>query len=408
MTFRPGTLRGLRQCASPRGTFTVLALDHRQNLRRELRLPAAAAAGSQGRGASTPAGGRGACRRAGGGKLPGEERRRVVIETARRLTAIGGDILKAEFPYDAAVADEERWREGGAALTAAPRVPWGPPWGDGQSAGRHEAAGRRLVPGVLSVAPPVDLGLLVVGEINPDIIVAGAHAQPRFGQTERYVRSIRLVVGSSSVITACGAMRLGLRTAFVGVVGDDLFGGFMLDEMRTRGIDMRACRIDPELPTGVTVVLDTGADRAILTAPGAMASLHAEEVPRALLMRARHLHVGSWFLQDRLRPGLPGLFAAAHAEGLTTSLDPGWDPAEEWQGLQDILALTDVFLPNTAEARAIGGTSDVAAAAQAIRGVGPEGMTVGVEPGAPADSDLQRLLEGARAAILAAVRYLQV
>src|SRR3989304_970162 len=38
MTFRPGTLRGLRQCASPRGTFTVLALDHRQTLRRERRL----------------------------------------------------------------------------------------------------------------------------------------------------------------------------------------------------------------------------------------------------------------------------------------------------------------------------------------------------------------------------------
>jgi len=229
------------------------------------------------------------------------------------------------------------------------------------------------------VGPPVDLGLLVVGEINPDIIVSGAHAQPRFGQAERYVRSIRLAVGSSSVITACGATRLGLRTAFVGVVGDDLFGRFMLDEMRTRGIDVSACRIDPELPTGVTVVLDAGADRAILTAPGAMASLHAEDVPLALLMRARHLHVGSWFLQDRLRPGLPGLFAAAHAEGLTTSLDPGWDPAEEWQGLQDILALTDVFLPNTAEARAIGGTSDVAAAAQAIRGVGPEGMTVVVK-----------------------------
>ena len=34
---RPGTLRGLRQCASARGTFTILALDHRQNLRRELR-----------------------------------------------------------------------------------------------------------------------------------------------------------------------------------------------------------------------------------------------------------------------------------------------------------------------------------------------------------------------------------
>ena len=32
-----GRIRGLRACASPRGTFGVLALDHRQNLRSELR-----------------------------------------------------------------------------------------------------------------------------------------------------------------------------------------------------------------------------------------------------------------------------------------------------------------------------------------------------------------------------------
>lgn len=32
-----GRIRGLRACASARGTFGVLALDHRQNLRRELR-----------------------------------------------------------------------------------------------------------------------------------------------------------------------------------------------------------------------------------------------------------------------------------------------------------------------------------------------------------------------------------
>ena len=36
MSFLPGTRRGLDACASPRGTFAVLALDHRQNLRREL------------------------------------------------------------------------------------------------------------------------------------------------------------------------------------------------------------------------------------------------------------------------------------------------------------------------------------------------------------------------------------
>jgi tagatose-1,6-bisphosphate aldolase len=59
-----------------------------------------------------------------GEKLRGDERRRVVIETARRLTAIGGDILKAEFPFDASVADRGRWREACAELDEASAVPW--------------------------------------------------------------------------------------------------------------------------------------------------------------------------------------------------------------------------------------------------------------------------------------------
>jgi tagatose-1,6-bisphosphate aldolase len=59
-----------------------------------------------------------------GEKLTGEARRRVVIETARRLTAIGGDVLKAEFPYDASVDDATRWREACDELDATSRVPW--------------------------------------------------------------------------------------------------------------------------------------------------------------------------------------------------------------------------------------------------------------------------------------------
>ena len=59
-----------------------------------------------------------------GETLTGEERRRVVVETARRLTAIGGDILKAEFPYDPSVTDRDRWREACGELDAASVVPW--------------------------------------------------------------------------------------------------------------------------------------------------------------------------------------------------------------------------------------------------------------------------------------------
>jgi tagatose 1,6-diphosphate aldolase len=59
-----------------------------------------------------------------GERLTGEARRRVVVDTARRLTAIGGDILKAEFPYDPGVTDPARWREACEELNEASTAPW--------------------------------------------------------------------------------------------------------------------------------------------------------------------------------------------------------------------------------------------------------------------------------------------
>ena len=59
-----------------------------------------------------------------GQPLIGEARRRVVVETARRLTALGGDVLKAEFPYDRSVDDPGRWAEACAELDAATALPW--------------------------------------------------------------------------------------------------------------------------------------------------------------------------------------------------------------------------------------------------------------------------------------------
>jgi tagatose-1,6-bisphosphate aldolase len=40
------------------------------------------------------------------------------------MTAIGGDILKAEFPYDPSVTDRGRWRDACDELDAAAAVPW--------------------------------------------------------------------------------------------------------------------------------------------------------------------------------------------------------------------------------------------------------------------------------------------
>jgi tagatose-1,6-bisphosphate aldolase len=57
-------------------------------------------------------------------RLTDEARRDVVVRTARRLTALGGDVLKCEFPYDASVTDRTRWKEACAELEEASATPW--------------------------------------------------------------------------------------------------------------------------------------------------------------------------------------------------------------------------------------------------------------------------------------------
>jgi sugar/nucleoside kinase (ribokinase family) len=110
-----------------------------------------------------------------------------------------------------------------------------------------------------------DIDLLVIGEINPDLILHG-DVVPVFNQTEKLIDDTSLSIGSSSVIMACGAARLGLKTAFMGVVGDDVFGAFMLDAMKAHYVDVSHCIVDKNLSTGFSVILvKPDSDRAILT-----------------------------------------------------------------------------------------------------------------------------------------------
>jgi sugar/nucleoside kinase (ribokinase family) len=84
---------------------------------------------------------------------------------------------------------------------------------------------------------PGSFDILVVGEINPDLILSGT-VVPEFGQVEKLIASYSLAVASSSAIFACGAARLGPRVAFIGVCGEDVFGRFMLDEARPGDPDL--------------------------------------------------------------------------------------------------------------------------------------------------------------------------
>lgn len=198
-----------------------------------------------------------------------------------------------------------------------------------------------------------NIDILVIGEINADLILTG-DVTPAFGQAEKLIENATLTTGSSGAIFAGGAARLGLQVAYSGVVGDDVFGRFMLDKLREREIDISGVQVDPSLKTGLSVILSHTHDRAILTHLGSIAAQQAERVDRSLLRRARHVHITHYFLQTKLHSGLPALLAEARNLGCTVSLDTNWDPDEHWDaGLKHALAHVDVFLPNEHEAMAI-------------------------------------------------------
>jgi sugar/nucleoside kinase (ribokinase family) len=223
-----------------------------------------------------------------------------------------------------------------------------------------------MAPDTTHLMPGTSFDILVAGEINPDLILTGDVA-PAFDQTEKLIDSATLRIGSSSAIFACGAARLGLQVALIGVCGDDIFGHFMLDEMQKRGVDVSNVIVRQNGETGLSVILDRASDRAILTHSGLISALRASDISDTLLRRARHLHVASYFLQTNLQRDLPDLFRRARLFGLTTSLDTNYDPSEKWTGFDELLSVTTVFLPNEKEATSLSGESDVDAAAERLR-----------------------------------------
>jgi sugar/nucleoside kinase (ribokinase family) len=221
--------------------------------------------------------------------------------------------------------------------------------------------------------------LVVLGDCNPDVLVLGDDVDPAFGQQEKLVDGISLVIGGSAAITAVAAARLGLRVALAAAVGADPAGEFMRDQLAAEGVDVSFVAVREDAPTGMTVALSRGGDRAILTALGAVASLTAADVPEALLAGARHVHASSWFLlQDCLGPGLGALFSAARSAGVMTSLDTNWDPSGRWASpdLAAAIAQAGLLLPNEAEAvrlanGCLAGADDLDSAVSALVAAGP-------------------------------------
>lgn len=192
--------------------------------------------------------------------------------------------------------------------------------------------------------------ITIAGEINLDLILHGLPVEIPI-EREVLATGFEATLGSSSAILAHNLACLGMATGFITRVGRDELGVMALERLAESGVDLsRVVKAENGTKTGVTVLLDHGGERRILTYPGTMFEMTRADLDIEYLASARHFHLSSLFLHRGLQADLSDLFKELKSRGLTLSLDTNDDPEGKWDGvLAQLLPYIDILLPNKDE-----------------------------------------------------------
>lgn len=200
--------------------------------------------------------------------------------------------------------------------------------------------------------------ILSVADLCFDMIVSSS-VQPQFNQVELLADDYMIDLGGSVGIFACQFARLGGSIALLGSTGKDAAGQIVLNRLNEAGVDTRLITIHDTEKTPVGLNISCKGDRAMLTYLGAMKKIVPSLLTGSLLHKTRHWHIGGYFLLESMIPAWPGWLQQLKTQGISISLDTNWDPAGNWENVLQLLPLTNVFLPNEAEAKAISGKNDI-------------------------------------------------
>lgn len=203
----------------------------------------------------------------------------------------------------------------------------------------------------------------VLGSTNMDLVAFTAVA-PRRGETVSG-REFRTLPGGKGANQAIAAARAGGRVTMIGAVGDDAFAPRLRSALAEAGVDTEGLRTVPGASGVAHIVVDDEGGNSIVVVPGANGTVTAlAEGDEARIAAADALLM-------QLELPLDGVLAgarAARAHGVRTVLTPA--PARPLP--EELLALTDLLVPNEHEAAALTGTSEPLAAARALLELVPE------------------------------------
>lgn len=181
--------------------------------------------------------------------------------------------------------------------------------------------------------------------------------------------------GSAPANVLAALSCLGRKTAFIGKVGQDLQGEFLIQTLNRYGIDTQGVRSDASVFTTLAFVSLQNGERSFAFArkPGADTCLQSEEVRDAAILSSKILHFGSLSLTDE--PSRAATFHAlrlAKEAGITISYDPNYraplwpDPETAVTHMRSVLPYVDIMKLSDEETTLLTGFTDPAAAANAL------------------------------------------
>lgn len=137
---------------------------------------------------------------------------------------------------------------------------------------------------------------------NIEVVGLGALNVDNLYRVERILEDGETVVdetalspGGSAANTIYGLAKLGVRTGFAGVVGDDKEGKILLDDFKKAGVDTGQIRVRRGAKTGSVLCLsDRLGRRSLYVVPGANNLLTIGDIDLTYINRAGVLHISSF------------------------------------------------------------------------------------------------------------------
>jgi aminoimidazole riboside kinase len=217
---------------------------------------------------------------------------------------------------------------------------------------------------------------VVVGDVNVDLVIRLPdldHAGHVLKQSEP-----ALFGGGTCANTAVGLARLGVPTSFIGALGDDGFGRWILNDFAQHGVDASAAvtLAGAFTPQVIAMIRPDGERHLVVFPPRGAADrlLSTEHIDESLMHSARWLHTTGILLRESpAREALLHTMRVAREAGVTVSLDVnlrdelwGYD-AEMAATMRAALAFADVvFGSGERELPLVAGQPDALSAAQVL------------------------------------------